>query len=96
MHMIKQRHMVVEAGDEGHTAAARFSSLAAQTPLRQEQLSLHGPPVQPARQSPLPRLSLLNDEDVVGVKTIGEQLWPLRRDQHQILQMPGAHVGLER
>ena len=96
MHMIKKRQMVVDAEDEGRTAAELFSSLAASTPLRQGHLSLPGPPVQQARQSPLQRLSLLNDEYVVGVKTIGEQLWPLRRDQHQILQMPGAHVGLER
>jgi hypothetical protein len=29
MHMIKKRPMVVEAGDEGRTAAALFSSLTA-------------------------------------------------------------------
>ena len=68
MHMIKKRQMVVDAEDEGRTAAELFSSLAASTPLRQGHLSLHGPPVQHARQSPLQRLSLLNDEYVVGVK----------------------------
>jgi hypothetical protein len=29
MHMIKKRQMVVEAGNEGRTAAEQFSSLAA-------------------------------------------------------------------
>jgi len=29
MHMIKKRQMVLEAGDEGRTAAELFSSLAA-------------------------------------------------------------------
>ena len=29
MHMRKKRHLVVEEGNEGRTAAARFSSLAA-------------------------------------------------------------------
>ena len=29
MHMIKKRQMVVAEGDEGHTAAERFYSLAA-------------------------------------------------------------------
>jgi hypothetical protein len=34
MHMIKKRPMVVDAEDEGRTAAELFSSLAASTPLR--------------------------------------------------------------
>jgi hypothetical protein len=29
MHMIKKKQMVVEAGDEGRTAAQQFSALAA-------------------------------------------------------------------
>jgi hypothetical protein len=29
MHMIKKKQMVVEAGNEGHTAAEQFYSLAA-------------------------------------------------------------------
>jgi hypothetical protein len=43
MHMIQKRQMVVEAGEEGLTAAALFSSLAASSPPRQRQLPLHGP-----------------------------------------------------
>ena len=45
MHMIKKRPMVVDAEDEGRTAAELFSSLATSTPLRQGHLSLPGPPV---------------------------------------------------
>jgi hypothetical protein len=43
MHMMKKRPMVVEAGEEGLTAAALFYSLAASSPPRQRQLPLHGP-----------------------------------------------------
>src|SRR5262249_17796603 len=43
MHMIKKRQMLVEAGDEGLTAAELFSSLAASSPHRQGQLPLHDP-----------------------------------------------------
>jgi hypothetical protein len=42
MHMIKKRQMVVEAGEEGLTAAEVFYSLAASSPPRQEPLPLHG------------------------------------------------------
>jgi putative transposase len=42
MHMIKKRQMVVEAGEEGLTAAEMFYSLAASSPPRQEPLPLHG------------------------------------------------------
>jgi transposase-like protein len=41
MHMLKQRQMRVEAGDEGRTAAARFYALAASSPHSQGQLPLH-------------------------------------------------------
>jgi hypothetical protein len=41
MHMIKKKQMVLEAGDEGLTAAELFYSLAAQSPHRQGQLPLH-------------------------------------------------------
>jgi len=41
MHMIKKKQMVLEAGDEGLTAAELFYSLAASSPHRQGQLPLH-------------------------------------------------------
>jgi putative transposase len=41
MHMIKKRQMVVEAGDEGRTAAELFYVLAAQSLHRPGQLPLH-------------------------------------------------------
>jgi len=43
MHMIKKKQMVLEAGDEGLTAAELFYSLAAYASHRQGQLLLHGP-----------------------------------------------------
>ena len=41
MHMLKQRQLVLEDGDEGRTAATRFCSLAASCPSRQGQPPLH-------------------------------------------------------
>jgi len=41
MHMLKQRQLVLEDGDEGRTAAALFYSLAASCPSRQGQPLLH-------------------------------------------------------
>jgi len=43
MHMIKKRQMVVEARDEGRTAAELCYALAASFPLQTGQLPLHGP-----------------------------------------------------
>gem|GEM_PF-6084084 len=40
--MIQKRQRVVEAGDEGRPAAARFYALAASSPHSQGQLPLHG------------------------------------------------------
>jgi len=41
MPRIKKRQLMVEEGDEGRTAAARFYSLAAACPHRQGHLPLH-------------------------------------------------------
>jgi hypothetical protein len=41
LHMIKKKQMVLEAGDEGLTAAELFYSLVASSPHRQGQLPLH-------------------------------------------------------
>jgi hypothetical protein len=41
MHMIKKKQMMVEAGDEGFTAAKQFYALAASSPHRQGLLPLH-------------------------------------------------------
>jgi hypothetical protein len=41
MHMLKKKQLVVEAGDEGRTAAELFYSLAASSLRRQGYLSLH-------------------------------------------------------
>jgi len=43
MPMIKNRQMVVEAGEESRPAAALYYSLAALSPSRHGQLPLHGP-----------------------------------------------------
>jgi len=43
MHMLKKRQLGGEGGEEGRTAAALFSSLAASSPPSQGQPSLHGP-----------------------------------------------------
>jgi hypothetical protein len=40
MHMIQKRQMVIEAGDEGLTAAEQFYSLAASSPHGQGELAL--------------------------------------------------------
>jgi putative transposase len=41
MHMIKKRQMVMEAGDEGRTAAEQFTCWPPNPPHRQSQLPLH-------------------------------------------------------
>jgi putative transposase len=51
MQMIKKKQLMVEAGDEGRTAAEQFYALAASSPHRQGLLPLHRPPEQNLRQS---------------------------------------------
>jgi hypothetical protein len=41
MHMLKKGQLVVEEGENALTAAEQFYALAASSPLRQGQLSLH-------------------------------------------------------
>ncbi len=47
-----------------------------------------------ATRSPPYALMLCNDKHLIGVEATGKQLWTVRRDEHEILQMPVPHVGL--
>ena len=51
MHMIQKKQLVVEAGEEGLTAADVFSALAASSPLPTESTHLHSSPHKNMRQS---------------------------------------------